>query len=375
MILTMRSHEALGATDAGGPKKTPGGRGELPRIRGLLILYYALLVFFVVHNSALTVGSVAVYAHHSAAGRSRVLIPSLIFYVVMNLVLILYVIYLFRLMSRRRRSAIINNIVFNLLSAILLLSWHLIGEKSTTGTIADSAPSLVIVAYFLLSRRVRMTFVIGRTTGQSADTPGRLPRDALAARMRSIMALLSASSLIFSGRWLRVFSQANSQGRPRSRYRPGPASSTRRSSTRRSSEDSTAFGRSARSVAMTGTQRLVHPTSPWRGRHWSPVGQSDRRCCRVPGNLPRRPPARPGCPPGADRAWSANPPAARRRRAGTPGSPDRICRGPHRCLRHCALDLAPRGRSEGGSAPTVRVPAVRGLALGKGLAPRDRSRA
>jgi hypothetical protein len=184
----------------------PGGRGGLPRIRGLLKLYYALLVFFAVHNSALTVGSVMVYVHDSATGRSHVSLPSLIFYVVTNLALILYVIYLFRLMSHRRRSAIINNMVFNLLSVILLLSWHLIGEKSTTGTIADSAPSLVIVAYFLLSRRARRTFIIGRTTGQSADTPGRLSRDAR--------------------------------------------------------DDSTAFGRPARSVAMTGTPRLGLSNKP-----------------------------------------------------------------------------------------------------------------
>lgn len=261
-FLTMQSYEAGSAADGGRPEKIAGHHGELPRIRGLVLVYHFLLVVFAVHNSILTVGSVVVYAHSAATGRSHVLLVSLIFYVATNVVLILYVIYLFMLMSHRRKSAIVNNIAFNLLSAIFLLSWHLIGEKSTTGTIADSAPNLVIAAYFLLSRRVRRTFVIGRTTGQSADMPGRLSRDVRAAQMRPIVALPSASSLIFSGRWLPVFSQANSRVRQRSRYRPGPASSARRTSTMRSSEASTNFGRSARSVAMTWTPRLGSSSRP-----------------------------------------------------------------------------------------------------------------
>lgn len=155
-----------------------GNHGKLSRIRGLLLVYRFLLVLFTVHNSILTVGSVAVYVHSSATGRSHVSLPSLIFYVATNVALILYVIYLFMLMSCRRKSAIANNIAFNLLSVLFLVSWHLIGEKSTTGTIADSAPNLVIAAYFLLSRKVRTTFVLDRTTGQPADMSGRLSRDA-----------------------------------------------------------------------------------------------------------------------------------------------------------------------------------------------------
>ena len=71
-------------------------------------------------------------------------------------------IYLFILMKRRRRSAIIHNIIFSILSVVFLVTWHAIGEKSTMGTLVDSIPSLVIVVYFLLSRRVRKTFVIDR---------------------------------------------------------------------------------------------------------------------------------------------------------------------------------------------------------------------
>jgi hypothetical protein len=45
---------------------------------------------------------------------------------------------------------------------VFLVTWYAIGEKSTTGTIVDSIPNLVIVVYFLLSSRVRKTFVIDR---------------------------------------------------------------------------------------------------------------------------------------------------------------------------------------------------------------------
>jgi hypothetical protein len=153
--------------DASRPGRLAGHSGELPRIGGLLLVYRLLLIIFAVHNSMLTAGSIVVYAHSSATGRSHVPLGSLVFYVITNVALILYVIYLFRLMSRRRKSAIINNIVFNILSAVFLVSWHVIGEKSTTGTIIDSVSNLVIVAYFLLSGRVRRSFVIDRTASYS----------------------------------------------------------------------------------------------------------------------------------------------------------------------------------------------------------------
>lgn len=156
----MRPH---GTRDVSRRVSLAGDDGELPRIGGLLFVYHILLIIFAVHNSVLTVGSMVVFAHSSATGHSHVAPAALVFYVITNLVLILYVLYLFRLKARRRRSAIINNIAFNILSVVFLVSWHAIGEKSTTGTIVDSVPNLVIVAYFLLSGRVRRTFVVGRT--------------------------------------------------------------------------------------------------------------------------------------------------------------------------------------------------------------------
>jgi len=38
--------------------------------------------------------------------------------------------------------------------------WHLIGGKSNVGTLVDSGPNLVDVAFILLSRRIRSTFII-----------------------------------------------------------------------------------------------------------------------------------------------------------------------------------------------------------------------
>jgi len=150
------------ARDAGKPERLAGQGPELPRIRGLLLVYLIALAVFFVHNSFLTAGSIVVYGHSSAAGSHPIPAGSLTYYVISNVTLLVYVIYLFILMQRRRRSAIIHNMIFNILSVIFLVTWHAIGEKSTTGTIADSIPSLVIVVYFLLSRRVRRTFVIDR---------------------------------------------------------------------------------------------------------------------------------------------------------------------------------------------------------------------
>jgi len=151
------------ARDAGKPERLARRGPELPRIRGLLLVYFIALTIFFVHNSFLTVGSIVVYGRHfSATGSHHIPVGSLVYYVISNATLLVYVIYLFILMRRRRRSAIINNIVFNILSVVFLVTWHAIGEKSTTGTIVDSIPNLVIVVYFLLARRVRTTFVIDR---------------------------------------------------------------------------------------------------------------------------------------------------------------------------------------------------------------------
>ena len=103
-----------------------------------------------------------IYAHPAAAGlHSFVPLGFLLLYVTTNILLIAYAIVLFMLMAQRRRSAIINNIVFNLLSVAFLVTWHVFGEKSNFGTVVDAFPGLAGAAYFMLSRRARNTFIIG----------------------------------------------------------------------------------------------------------------------------------------------------------------------------------------------------------------------
>lgn len=150
-----------GVPDAHSPDRLAGQASDLPQIRGLLIVYLIAIAVFTLHTALLTTGSVVVYAHSVATGsHPHVSLSFLVFYVVTNIALIFYVVYLFILMSRRRRSAIPHNIVFNVMAVVFLLSWHVVGEKSNIGTLIDSVPNLVGAGYFLLSRRVRNTFVV-----------------------------------------------------------------------------------------------------------------------------------------------------------------------------------------------------------------------
>jgi Protein of unknown function (DUF2569) len=143
------------------PARLAGQRAALPKVRGWLLVYIAGLAVLLVHGAALTIGSIVIYAHPAAAGLdSFVPLGFLLLYVITNIILIVYAIFLFVLMARGRRSAIMHNIVFNLLSVAFLITWHVFGEKSNFGTLVDAVPSFVGAAYFMLSRRVRNTFIV-----------------------------------------------------------------------------------------------------------------------------------------------------------------------------------------------------------------------
>ena len=149
--------------DAGKPEQSADQRGAPPPIRGWLLVYVALLAVQGLHGAGLTTGSIVIYAYPAAARlHSSVPLIPLLFYVITNVILILYAIVLFILMSRRLRSAIINNVIFNISSIAFLVAWYLTGEKSNVGTLIDSAPNLACTAYILLSKRVRSTFIIRR---------------------------------------------------------------------------------------------------------------------------------------------------------------------------------------------------------------------
>ncbi|MFB4313654.1 DUF2569 family protein [Actinomadura sp. 21ATH] len=128
-------------------------------IRGWLLAYVIMLGLLALHGLGLTAAALIVNADPSLAGLdSFVPLPSLLLYVTSNAFLILYTIMLYVLMFKRRKSAIANNIIFNALSIAFLLSWHILGMKSTLGLLVDSAPGVIGIWYIVASTRVRNTF-------------------------------------------------------------------------------------------------------------------------------------------------------------------------------------------------------------------------
>jgi hypothetical protein len=132
---------------------------ELEGIRGWLLIYVIMLGLLALHGLGLTIATLIINADPSLVGMdSFVPLPSLLLYVISNLFLVLYTVVLYILMFRRRKSAILHNVIFNVLSIAFLLSWHIIGMKSPVGTVVDSVPGVVGVWYVLASARVRNTF-------------------------------------------------------------------------------------------------------------------------------------------------------------------------------------------------------------------------
>jgi hypothetical protein len=132
-------------------------------IRGWLLVYMIALAIQLVHGIGLTLAAIVIYSSPSIAGLHSFLpFGALLFYVFTNVVAASYAIVLLFLMFKRRRSAIANNIVLNVLSVSFLVSRHFLGEKSHVGTVIDVLPGLVGLCYFLISKRVRNTFTAGR---------------------------------------------------------------------------------------------------------------------------------------------------------------------------------------------------------------------
>lgn len=162
-VMQLHSTRIHRTRNAGKPEQSAVQPGAPPPVRGWLLVYMAVLAYLGLHGAALTTGAIGVYAHPAAGGpHSPFPLGSLLFYVATNLILILYTIVLFVLISLRRRSAIVNNVIFNVSSVVFLVVWHILGEKSDVGVLVDSAPNLAGVAYILLSKRVRSTFIVSR---------------------------------------------------------------------------------------------------------------------------------------------------------------------------------------------------------------------
>jgi hypothetical protein len=122
------------------------------------------LVIQALHGLGLTVGAIVIFADPERAGlTSFVPLGALLFYVIANIALAFYTAIVLALMIRRRKAAIVNGIILSCLTVMFLTLWHLLGEKSPLGTVVDSVPGLVSLAYLLRSKRVHGTFLCSRT--------------------------------------------------------------------------------------------------------------------------------------------------------------------------------------------------------------------
>jgi hypothetical protein len=150
-------------TQAGKPRSVGvNDPDRLGGIRGWLLVIVAVLAYQLIHGLVLTGGAIILYNDPSLAARegfSGVPLGGLLLYVTTNLVLAIYAIVVLALMVRKRKAAIINCVILNLLWLCCLIVWHLAGEKSHFGTIVDILPNIVILLYVALSQRVKATFV------------------------------------------------------------------------------------------------------------------------------------------------------------------------------------------------------------------------
>jgi hypothetical protein len=166
-----RPETAAGTLGVFSPTGIRPGSVAQPRlvgIRGWLALYMVGLAAELAHDLALTIGSLVIYTKPSLAGlHSFIPLWALLIYVSSNLGLVAYGVVLFVLMSRERKAAIANNILFNALSIAFLVLWFFLSAKSPIGTVVDSLPGLAAIAYFSRSRRVRNTFTNAATSNDS----------------------------------------------------------------------------------------------------------------------------------------------------------------------------------------------------------------
>jgi hypothetical protein len=134
---------------------------KLVGIRGWLLAYLVLFIYLLLHGLGLTVASIILYSVPSLGAKEHMTasFSFVMLYVITNLILISYGIVLCALMLKRKRQAVLHICVWNVLSIVFLLTWHVAGEKSNIGTFVDVLPSIVGIGYVLLSKRVKATFV------------------------------------------------------------------------------------------------------------------------------------------------------------------------------------------------------------------------
>ena len=128
---------------------------------GLLAVYAVVQGILIFHGLGLTIAAVIVNANPSLGGLSEPLPWSyIVFYIATNVILAVYSVVLIRLIFKRRKSAIVHNAVWAILTVIFLVIWHALGMKSLIGVFVDSVPGLVGMLYLALSARAKRTLVI-----------------------------------------------------------------------------------------------------------------------------------------------------------------------------------------------------------------------
>ncbi|PWR10157.1 hypothetical protein DKT68_09760 [Micromonospora acroterricola] len=133
-------------------------RSSAPRLRGLLVGYVVVLVLLLIHGIGLTIATLVIDANPSLVGMTDLGPEShIVFYVVTNSFLAVYILVLLWLICTRRRAAIVHNYLYCAISIGCLVAWNVLGMKSPVGTVIDSVPSIVGIVYFANSTRVKRT--------------------------------------------------------------------------------------------------------------------------------------------------------------------------------------------------------------------------
>jgi hypothetical protein len=88
-----------------------------------------------------------------------------VFYVVTNCLLAVYILILLWLIFTKRRPAIVHNYLYCVISIGCLVLWNALGMKSAIGTAIDSLPGVVGILYFATSTRVKRTLGLPARSG------------------------------------------------------------------------------------------------------------------------------------------------------------------------------------------------------------------
>ncbi len=119
------------------------------------------MVYQLVHGLVLTGGSNVLYNNPALAKTQDFSLPlsGLLVYDIPNLILAALGVVFLILAFKKMKAAIACGLVLSILWPVVLLIWHVAGEKSHFGTIVDILPNIINIFYLLLSKRVKAPFV------------------------------------------------------------------------------------------------------------------------------------------------------------------------------------------------------------------------